>query len=479
MIIMIFGSHFIFDGTDSRMFDLFLCSFEGAQNESLSMGLGMEGITTELRDRTIDYGGKWTEKIAFEFSVAHGEGREGEPFSKQDIREITSWLTASKDLKWLAIYDDEEMEYWYYCRFTNIETRRLNGTVIGFNLEVECDSQFAYSELKTINFSFTTDDRTTEEGTPYTLDAVFSHSVNKQNLYPYRNNKNLSIDTTMQSNRHIGYIKLRGADLRTSLYLPDSSNPQRYTADQLIGVRIQIHDDENELYRLEGYREYNADERENSSYNQKNLISFLYRESNGTVDTSKNTGFYYFDASEQAAGRIYNLCLYYYIPNQNFIPNGLTTGQQVYDSFLKKKFQNIIITPIFRTGNINKTFTIHSDVDDTYPNIYIRSHSNNSSQCCNIYIKNNAVSHSSLQFQYVPDDTPIYIDTSNMLICKGSPDTGLSLIDESYIDHIEDFIRFKKGLNSITINAAAYDSNIPTQVDVTFEYREKYKAGVF
>lgn len=146
---MIFGSHFIFDGIDSREFDVITCSFDGSQDESLPMGLGIEPITTELSDRIIDYGGKYNEVITFDFSITHGCGRMGEPFDRKEIRDITNWLS-SKELKWLSFFDEDETEYWYFCRFTDIETKKLGGKTVGFNLEVTCDSPFAYSEIKTI-----------------------------------------------------------------------------------------------------------------------------------------------------------------------------------------------------------------------------------------------------------------------------------------------------------------------------------------
>ncbi|MCI8371980.1 MAG: hypothetical protein HFI75_06240 [Lachnospiraceae bacterium] len=146
---MVFGSHFIFDGADSRDYNLFLCSFDGAQDEDLSMGLGIEAITMELRDNTIDYGGKYNEVLTFQFSACLDDRQENQAFDRYQVREIVNWLS-SKELKWLSFYDEDDMEYWYFCRFTNIETKKLCGRVIGFNFEVTCDSPYAYSDIKTV-----------------------------------------------------------------------------------------------------------------------------------------------------------------------------------------------------------------------------------------------------------------------------------------------------------------------------------------
>lgn len=169
---MIFGSHFIFDGIDSREFDVITCSFDGNQDESLPMGLGIEPITTELSDRIIDYGGKYNEVITFDFSITHSCGRMGEPFDRREIRDITNWLS-SKELKWLSFFDEDETEYWYFCRFTDIETKKIGGKTVGFNLEVTCDSPFAYSEIKTVKLWETTIEKPSSDN----VVSVGSHTM--------------------------------------------------------------------------------------------------------------------------------------------------------------------------------------------------------------------------------------------------------------------------------------------------------------
>lgn len=158
---MVFGSHFIFDGTDSRDYNLFLCSFDGAQEENLSMGLGIEAITMELRDNTIDYGGKYNEVLTFQFSACLDDRQGNKVFDRKQVREIVNWLS-SKELKWLSFYDEDDVEYWYFCRFTNIETKKFCGQVIGFNFEVTCDSPYAYSDIKIVKINnFINHDATT------------------------------------------------------------------------------------------------------------------------------------------------------------------------------------------------------------------------------------------------------------------------------------------------------------------------------
>ena len=68
-------------------------------------------------------------------------------YSVTEQRQILTWLTKTKSLSWLKIYDNEVETVSYLCRVISITRKLINDKVVGFDVTWETNSPFAYSGL--------------------------------------------------------------------------------------------------------------------------------------------------------------------------------------------------------------------------------------------------------------------------------------------------------------------------------------------
>lgn len=165
---MVYGTHFIFNGHDSRDYNLILCSVGNDSENELNMGLDLNVINVEKNGKFYDYGAQYNDVLRFNMTVV--------PFdkhilSRDEIREYMRIFDDCNELKWLTVFDGDDKEYNYYCRIISKRKYKYGGNVIGFTFEVQCDSQYAYSELKEINL-LKENAEVTDESASY----VYSHS---------------------------------------------------------------------------------------------------------------------------------------------------------------------------------------------------------------------------------------------------------------------------------------------------------------
>ena len=97
----------------------------------------------------------WTNTIPIEFNIVKNpdiySSQEDAEITKEEIREITRWLTSSHLPKWLEVEPDETQEIendavLYKGWFDNIEKWYAFGTVFGLRLHFKCTSPFAYTK---------------------------------------------------------------------------------------------------------------------------------------------------------------------------------------------------------------------------------------------------------------------------------------------------------------------------------------------
>ena len=487
---MVFGSHFIFDGVDSRDYDLLLCSFDGAQDEELSMGLGIEPIQIELRDRIIDYGGKWDEVITFEFAVAHGCSRIGEPFSRKEIREIASWLTSSKDLKWLSIYDEDDTEYFYYCRFTNIQQKKIGGQTLGLIFEVTCDSPFAYSDIKTKTFLYR-DFVNYQEYVGIPLSQFFINNDQILDSYCYGTGSSdiqlknyITVDTTNRESTSenldgvTSYIKFRmqGIPLYDSSCVFNSYIPSN---DEIYGFKIEYSNEwlnkdlpdagigllTNENSCIDSITIYsNYDSYE--GYSGK-LVSY----SKNDLDNQKV--FYINPEIDSIGGTTFYLDIQY--SNISFYIMD-SSSKAVWEEFINVLLSGIIITPIYiySEDRYNELLiNINSDNDIVFPNVYVdfnldkyNTYNNSSISSLDygdIYLENTSIEDCYITFFKEEDNKKIFLDTCNLIITDYTNNQmGDSAFEffKTYELDAKNFFQLKSGNNYITMKVYPEKENI-------------------
>ena len=145
---MIYGTHFVFNGYDSRDLGLFLCSIGDDGENEINMGLDLEVINFEKNGKFYDYGAKHKDVLTFNMTVVTCDKH---PLSREEIRKYMRIFDDYEEFKWLTVYDGDDKEYNYYCRIISKVKYKYGGNIIGLTFGVQCDSQYAYSELKEIN----------------------------------------------------------------------------------------------------------------------------------------------------------------------------------------------------------------------------------------------------------------------------------------------------------------------------------------
>ena len=142
---------FTFNGTSSKLYDLRIC-FDGGDSE-VGTGLDREvskGEVNMVRHKANQYGAKYNSVIPIEFMIMKSDGAE---FSQLESRTINKWLQT--DTYCVLKFDDgDNNNIFYKAICTNIEDRLYGGFIAKY-LTFECDSPFAYEELRTFAKSST------------------------------------------------------------------------------------------------------------------------------------------------------------------------------------------------------------------------------------------------------------------------------------------------------------------------------------
>lgn len=194
---MVYGSSFIYDGICSDTYNLLLCSFESANEES-NMGLDTE-ILYDVSSSSIkryEYNIKYSGTISLEMTLAK---KDFTYFTRIEIREICKWLTGKKSSAWLSILDEEFDDLNYKARVTSISKKKIGGNVAGLIIKWENSSPYAYTSEYTYEYTISQNDY---------LISFFNDSDDINNyLYPYveirafQNIDRLSIVNTSDNNR--------------------------------------------------------------------------------------------------------------------------------------------------------------------------------------------------------------------------------------------------------------------------------------
>ena len=141
---MIYGSSFTYDNISSDTYNVMLCSFNKSGLDDVDMGLDIEILSDTVTSRhdKLEYGMKYSSVLSFNMEISI---RGSEYINKNQIRDITRWLSGRNKSSWLVIQNEEYDDVQYYCRVTSIKKKEYGGNVVGFLLTWTCSSPFAYT----------------------------------------------------------------------------------------------------------------------------------------------------------------------------------------------------------------------------------------------------------------------------------------------------------------------------------------------
>lgn len=104
------------------------------------------------------YGAKWSSPLSFELHIIKDpckySSQKNLMFSKEELRQITRWLTSPQYPQWIEFeYAPEEIDgdtIFYKGLFNNIEAYSVGGDIYGLKLFFACSTSFGYTDYKNI-----------------------------------------------------------------------------------------------------------------------------------------------------------------------------------------------------------------------------------------------------------------------------------------------------------------------------------------
>lgn len=150
-----FGKKFTYNGKSSEDFHLRICGLEEELDAPLALDREVEkGDVNRYRKRANHFGTRYQDVLSFNVHVIkdpeYYPAPKDQPFTRSELRAITSWLTAPQYPGLFHMYDYEsatQEEVDYFGLFSNVETF-FYGQLYGLKLTFVCDSPYGYSAEK-------------------------------------------------------------------------------------------------------------------------------------------------------------------------------------------------------------------------------------------------------------------------------------------------------------------------------------------
>jgi hypothetical protein len=160
---MITAHRFTWDKYSSLDFDVTACvSFDGDTGD-VETGLSREAVVSETYNGALKRGAfyKWNESFNVTITLVKNDFSD---FTQEQNRRILKWITGRQTPGFLDIYKDDSnvIEYSVLGNFVNVSQRKLgNARIIGYVLEYESLTPYAYSRLNTVPENFVATDTLT------------------------------------------------------------------------------------------------------------------------------------------------------------------------------------------------------------------------------------------------------------------------------------------------------------------------------
>ena len=151
----VFGNDWILGNFQASNFGLILASFSynGESEDELGFKLSTSEEFIGNKPVPIYLGDKYDDKLRPQITLCKNSdiySQEDLYFSEKNCRWILRELTGIRGYQWMKIIDSRETEEtWFKSKVVNISYKRVGGNVVGFIVELECDSCYGYSKIFT------------------------------------------------------------------------------------------------------------------------------------------------------------------------------------------------------------------------------------------------------------------------------------------------------------------------------------------
>lgn len=198
----LFGKDVVIGGFKLSDYGLILASFDGA-NDDEELGMTYE-VTEEYLGNNpvpVQLSAKYSNKLAFTMTIIKNTCVSGydQYFSEHECRQVLRELTGFRGYKEMQVLSDNPDELYYFnVRTKDASYKKLNGNVVGIVLDMECDSQFAWSREYNYTYDLTPDKQMVFVNTS---DDLNSYLLPEITIIPKNDISNLEITNITDDNR--------------------------------------------------------------------------------------------------------------------------------------------------------------------------------------------------------------------------------------------------------------------------------------
>lgn len=147
----VFGNDWILGNFQASNFGLMLASFSynGESEDELGFKLSTNEEFIGNKPVPVYLGDKYEDKLRPQITLCKNPDTYSQKdlyFSEKDCRWILRELTGIRGYQWMKIIDLEESEdIWFKAKANNVSYKRVGGNIVGFIIELECNSCYGYS----------------------------------------------------------------------------------------------------------------------------------------------------------------------------------------------------------------------------------------------------------------------------------------------------------------------------------------------
>lgn len=204
VIIDIFGSDAIIGDFQLSNYGLILASFENQNSQDEELGMNHNTIEEYIghNPKPIYLGSSFNSKLCPTAILVKdpciNQYQNEKYFTEHECREVLRQLTGFRGYKQMQIFSYEFDELLYFnIRVTNVKYQKVGGHVAGIILEMECDSQFAWSS----DFNYTFNASPSSNLIFFnTSDSLYDYLLPKVIIKVQSNISNLSITNITDNN---------------------------------------------------------------------------------------------------------------------------------------------------------------------------------------------------------------------------------------------------------------------------------------
>ena len=153
-----YATDFEYDGRWLSDYNCIVCNFEdssGTKVASAGSSITFNKITRDYGKKNSLSGIQYDQCITATFDICKNPeviDNENLPFTSDECRDIMRWLNRGKFYKFRVLYDDADIDTFFFNASFNIEKIKIAEQVYGFRLTMETDKPYAYGETEKYTF---------------------------------------------------------------------------------------------------------------------------------------------------------------------------------------------------------------------------------------------------------------------------------------------------------------------------------------